>query len=192
MWKSKVKNPLQARCKHLNKFSSRDRTKKTTKKNRNPRWHVSLLFSGSDICYSGVKRLVNRGFGYSWTYSPHLCPECTGLAFQTLSPVTRETPAALESTTPPPPSPSSPPSPPHHHHPPPSHSRDITPVLGSRAWKEKTKISPVGGCSRWPADVHIVFWLQIDLRAVKSSWSCKARSCLFIYPSICVRHNWTQ
>lgn len=73
----------------------------------------------------------------------------------------------------------------HHHHPiPPArplplHSPDITPVLGSRAWKEKTKISPVGGCSRWPADVHIVFWLLIDLRTVKSSWSCKARSCLW-------------
>lgn len=61
------------------------------------------------------------------------------------------------------------------------HLRDITPVLGSRAWKEKTEISPVGGCGRWPADVHIVSWLLIDLRAVKSSWSCKARSCLFIY-----------
>lgn len=139
------------------------------------------MFSGGDICRSGVMRLVNRGFGYSWTFSPHLRQECTGLAFQTLSPVTRETPAALESTAP---CRHHRPSPPPPFHPPTLHSRDITPVLGSRAWKEKTKISPAGGCSRWPADVHIVFWLLIDLRAVKSSWSRKARRCLFIYPSV--------
>lgn len=123
----------------------------------NPRWHVSLspvrqLFGRGDICRSGVMRLVNRGFGYSWTFSPHLCPECIGLAFQTLSPVTGETPAALESTAPcchPSLVPSNPP--PH------LHLQDITPVLGSRAWEEEMKIFPVGGCSRWPADVHIVF-----------------------------------
>ena len=149
----------------------------------NPRWHVSLspvrwLFCGGDICRSSVMRLVNRGFGYSWTFYPHLCLECTGLAFQTLSPVTRETPAALESTAPCRHHPANP-------HPLPFHSRDITPVLGIRAWKEKTKISPVGGYSRWPADIHIVFWILIDLMTVKSSWSCKARCCLLTYTSMC-------
>lgn len=59
-----------------------------------------VLGRGGDICRCGVMRPVNRGFGYSWTFSPHLRLECTGLAFQTLSPVTRGTPAALESTAP--------------------------------------------------------------------------------------------
>lgn len=60
----------------------------------------------------------------------------------------------------------------------------------TRPWKSclerEDEDFPVGGCSRWPADIHIVFWLLIDLRAVKSSWSHKARRCLFIYPSVCV------
>lgn len=73
-----------------------------------------------------------------------------------------------------------PPLPPPPRHPQPLRLRDITPVLGSRAWKEKMKISPAGGCGRWPADIHIVSWLLIDLRAVKSSRSHKARRCLFI------------
>lgn len=44
----------------------------------------------------------------------------------------------------------------------------------TRPWKsclerEDGDFPQWGGCSRWPADVHIVFWLLIDLRAVKSS-----------------------
>lgn len=77
----------------------------THKEDTNSRWHVSpapvwRIFSRGNISRRGVMRLVNRGFDYSETFSPHLCPECTGLAFQTLSPVTRETLAALESTAP--------------------------------------------------------------------------------------------
>lgn len=86
--------------KHPNKFSSTHTQKKD---NQGDTYHCLQLFCRGDICRHGVKRLVNRGSGYSWTYSPHLRLECTGLAFQTLSPVTRETPAALESTEPPPP-----------------------------------------------------------------------------------------
>lgn len=150
---------------------------KTHKDDRHPRWHVSLspvrwFCSGANISRLGVMRLVNRGFGYSWTFSLHLRLECTGLAFQTLSPVTRETLAALESPAPCRRQPLL--------HPPPLHLQDITPILGSRAWKSKTSTLPVGGYSRRPAIVHIVFWFLIDLRAAKSSWSHKARCCLFI------------
>lgn len=62
-------------------------------------------------------------------------------------------------------------------HAPPFNSRDTTPVLGSCAWKEKTKISPVGG-------LELCLCCLIDSKGVTSCWSCKARSCLFIYLSI--------
>lgn len=58
---------ILARSKHPNKYCSGKCTNKTTIK-QNPRWHGSLspvrrMFSGGDICCSGVMRLVNRGFG---------------------------------------------------------------------------------------------------------------------------------
>lgn len=46
----------------------------------------------------GALRPVNGGLGKSWTLAPHLRLQSARLAFQTLSPVTRETLAALEST----------------------------------------------------------------------------------------------
>lgn len=49
----------------------------------------------------GVRRLVNRGSEYSWTWSLHLCLQYSGLAFLTFSPVTPEEAAALEITAPP-------------------------------------------------------------------------------------------
>lgn len=75
------------------------------------------------------------------------------------------------SPTPPPPPPSTHPLARHH----------------TRPWKscseKEDKDFPSGRLQPRPADVHIVFWLLIDLRAVKSSWSHKARRCRFIYPS---------
>lgn len=113
--------------------------------------------AGGDICRRGVNRLVNRGFGYSWTYSPHLRPECTRLAFQTLSPVTRGRAAARERTAP-------------HLHLTALRSSNDKPVLGSCAGSEKTKISPVGGLQPLTAIIPIAPLLLTGLRSVTLLW----------------------
>lgn len=59
---------------------------------------VSSLQGEGDGDGGCALRPVNGGLGKSWTLAPHLRLQSARLAFQTLSPVTRETLAALEST----------------------------------------------------------------------------------------------
>lgn len=86
-------------------------------------------------CRRGAWGPVNGGFGSSWAFSPHLRGQRARLAFQTLSPVTRETLAAPPSHLHLPSPPTPPPCPP---------APDITPSLEVML-REETKVSPSGG-----------------------------------------------
>lgn len=153
--------------------------KKDSRKTQNPRWHVSLsavrrLFSRGDICRSGVKRLVNRGFGYSWTYSPHLRPGVRWVGISNfITCHKRETGCSGEHCTPPP-----------------SSTLRLliheTPHLSLEValGKKRQRFPQWEGWSCWPASVYVAFRFLIDSKGVTSCWSCKARSCLFIYLSI--------
>lgn len=100
-------------------------------------------------CPCGAWRPVNGGFGFSWAFSPHLRWQSARLAFQTLSPVTRETLAALAPYTPASASP-----PPARHH----------TILGSHAQAQEEGF-PSGGLLPPASQRPHVSWLLIDPRA---------------------------
>lgn len=132
---------------------------------------VRWLFSRGDICRHGVMRLVKRGFGYSWTFFSTPVPRVQWVGISNfITCHKRDTGCSGEHCSLPPP-----------------HSPHPLARQHTRPWKscleKEDKDFPSGRLQQRPANVHIVFWHLIDLRAVKSSWSHKARRRLFPYPS---------
>lgn len=118
---------------------------------------VRWLFSRGDICRHGVMRLVKRGFGYSWTFFSTPVPRVQWVGISNfITCHKRDTGCSGEHCSLPPP-----------------HSPHPLARQHTRPWKscleKEDKDFPSGRLQQRPANVHIVFWHLIDLRAVKSS-----------------------